>query len=357
MSIATAINPAKVEEQAGKVFGYLGGTMVSLSIYLGDQLGIYRAMAGAGPLTSEAAATKAGLHERWVREWLLQQASAGIIDYLGDGKFELSAETALVVADESTPASAIGMFGFVPSAMAIAQDLPECFRTGKGRKYDAHGRDMATAMERATASTMSVFKDAAIPSLEGVVEKLTAGAKVADIGCGAGGRLIALAAKYPKSTFHGYDISEVALAVARENMAAAGISNLQFHNPEKEPLPGDASFDLVSFGDVVHDLAKPVEVLSAVRKALKPDGTLLVIDIAAPESLEDCIAHPMAPLFYGFSQLICMSSGLSEEGGAGIGPMGLPPSKLKAMTDQVGFTRFRTTDVEDVMNNYYEIRL
>lgn len=355
MTTATEVDPARVEELAGKVFGYLGGTMVSIGIYLGDQLGLYRAMAGAGPLTSGETAAKAGLNERWVREWLAHQASAGIVDHK-DGRFALSAEGALILADESTAASGIGMFGFLPSAMAIAQDLPECFRTGMGRKYDAHGREMAEGMQRATAPTMSVFTDAAVPSLDGVVAKLASGARVADIGCGAGGRLIALAAKYPKSQFHGYDISEAALSVAADNKAAAGLPNVAFHNPERDPLPSDGSFDLVTFGDVVHDLAKPVQVLTAARKALKPDGTMLVIDIAAPDTLEECIAHPMAPLLYGFSQLICMSSSLSEEGGAGVGTLGLSPAKLKAMTEQAGFSRFRTTDVEDVMNNYYEVR-
>ncbi len=356
MTTMTEPNPAKIEEQAGKIFGYLGGTMVSIGIWLGDQLGLYRTMAGAGSLTSEETARKAGLDERWVREWLAQQAAAGLIDYKGDGRFELSPETALILADESTPASGIGMFGFLPSGMAIALDLPECFRTGMGRKYDAHGRDMAAAMQRGTSSTTGVFTDAAIPSLDGTVAKLNSGATVADIGCGAGGRIIALAAKYPLSRFHGYDISEAALSLANENKAAAGLANVDFHNPENDPLPSNGSFDLVTFGDVVHDLAKPVEVLTAARKALKPDGTMLVIDIAAPETFEDRIAHPMAALFYGFSQLICMSSGLSEEGGAGIGTMGLTPSLLKSMTETAGFTRFRTTDVADPMNNYYEIR-
>ncbi len=356
MTTLTEPNPAKVEEQAGKVFGYLGGTMVSIGIYLGDQLGLYRAIAGAGPVTSEEAAAKAGLNERWVREWMAHQASAGLIDYKGDGRFELSPESALILADESTPASGIGMFGFLPSAMAIAQDLPECFRTGMGRKYDAHGRDMAAAMQRGTSTTTGVFTDAAIPSLEGAVAKLHSGATVADIGCGAGGRLIALAAKYPQSQFHGYDISEAALSLANENKVASGLPNVKFHNPEKDPLPGDGSFDLVTFGDVVHDLAKPVEVLTAARKALKADGTMLVIDIAAPEAFEDRLAHPLAPLFYGFSQLICMSSSLSEEGGAGIGTMGLTPTRLKSMSEQAGFTRFRMTDVADPMNNYYEVR-
>jgi ubiquinone/menaquinone biosynthesis C-methylase UbiE len=211
-------------------------------------------------------------------------------------------------------------------------------------------------MQRATATTTSVFTDAAIPSLDGVVPKLEAGAKVADVGCGAGGRLIALAERYPNSQFHGYDISSVAIELANKNLAASGLKNLRFHNAEHDPLPGDASFDLVTFGDVVHDLAHPVAVLTAARKALKPDGTMLVIDVAAGETLEENIAHPMGAMFYGFSQLICMSSSLSEEGGAGIGTLGLSKSLLQRMCGEAGFTRFGTTDVEDMMNSYYEVR-
>lgn len=349
-------DPLKLEEQAQRVFGYLAGTMVSIGVWLGDELGLYRAMAGAGPVTPAELAGRSGLHERWVREWLAQQASAGLLQHNGGDTFEMSPETTLILADESTPASGIGMFAVLPSSFAIAQDLPECFRTGVGRKYDAHGRDMAKSMHRATAATMSVFTDAAIPSLEGVVPKLEAGALVADIGCGGAGRLIALAERFSKSTFHGYDISEFALEVARENIAEAEVSNVHLHNPDSEPLPGDGTFDLVVFGDVIHDLAHPDRVIGAARKALKSDGTMLVIDIAAGETLEDNLAHPMAPLFYGFSQLICLSSSLSEADGAGMGTLGLSQSLLQRICQDAGFTRFRTTDVADPMNAYYEIR-
>jgi len=349
------MNPAAAEELAGRLFGYMSGMLVSSSIYLGDQLGLYRAMAGAGRLTSEQVASRAGLSERWVREWLSQQAAAGLISYQG-GQFELSPEGAMALADESTGASMIGFFSFLPALSAITEGLPECFRTGLGRKYDAHGHVMAAAMQRASAPSVGVLTDAAIPALDGVSAKLEAGAKVADIGCGAGGRLIALAARYPKSQFHGYDISEVALGIAREATAAAGVPNLSYHNPDNDPLPADASFDLVMFGDVVHDLAFPDAVLGAVRRALKPDGTMLVIDIAAGESLEENLQSPIAAMMFGMSQAICLSSSLSEPGGAGIGTLGLSPSRLRGLAENAGFTRFRRTDVVDPINAYYEIR-
>ncbi len=352
---STTPDPAKIEIQAGIIFGYFAGTMVSLGVWLGDQLGLYRAMAGAGPLAPEALAQKTGLHERWVQEWLAHQASAKVLVYNG-GTFELSPETALILADESTPASGIGMFGFLPSLFTIAKDVPDCFRSGRGRVYDDYGREVALGVQRATAATTSLFTDAAIPSLEGMVSKLENGAHVADVGCGAGARLVALAERYPRSTFHGYDISEFALEVARENVNKANITNVQLHNPARDPLPNDCSLDLIVLGDVVHDLARPDQVIGAARAALKPDGTMLVIDIAAAETLEENIAHPLAPMFFGISQLICLSSSLSEPDGAGIGTLGLSQSRLRGVCEAAGFTRFRTTDVADPMNTYYEIR-
>jgi ubiquinone/menaquinone biosynthesis C-methylase UbiE len=353
---APSLDPALIEEQMGRVFGHLSGVMASMGIWLGDHLGLYQAMAGAGPLTSHDLAAKTGLHERWVREWLSLQAAAGIVDHERAETFELGPVMALILADESTPMSMAGFFSTLPALVTMTAKLPDSFRSGVGRKYDDHGLDAAVGTQRATAPTTGIFTDLAIPALEGVPEKLERGAKVADIGCGAGGRLIALASSYPASRFLGYDISEIALGLGRENAAKAGVSNVTFHNPETDPLPGDGSFDLVTFGDVVHDLAHPGAVLAAARRALKPDGTMLVIDIAAAETLSENIAHPMATLLFGTSLAVCLSSSLSEEGGAGIGTMGLSQSRLKEMCEQAGFSRFRRTDVADQMNAYYEIR-
>lgn len=352
-----AFDPQRMEELGGGILGFLGGTMVAGSIFVGDQLGLYKQLDGAGAVTSDELADKSGLSERWVREWLHHQASAGIIDHKGDGKFELSPEAALMLADDSSPASMIGFFSFFPVVAEIFENLPESFRTGIGRKYDDHGAVLPAAMQRATGGTTGSFVDVAIPALDGVVAKLESGAKVADIGCGAGGRMIALGEKHPASSFHGYDTSVHALTLANQNLKKSGLSNVSFHNPDNDPLPPTGEFDLVTFGDVVHDLAHPVPVLTAARNALKDDGTMLVIDFAAAESLEDNLAHPMAPMFYGFSMLMCMASGLSEEGGAGIGPMGLSESRLRGMTEEAGFTRFGTLpDIEDPLNAYYEIR-
>jgi SAM-dependent methyltransferase len=354
--VATAPDFEKAGAIVGKVYEYFGGMMACSSIWLGDKLGLYQHMAGAGPLTSAEVAVRAGLHERWVREWLSQQAAAGFIDYQGGVTFELSPEAALVFADESTMLSAVGFMDWVPATMSMLDSLPESFRTGVGHKYDDHGAQLAAAMERASAPTNSMLVDAAVPALDGVGPKLEAGALVADVGCGSGGRLVTLAKHYPNSRFRGYDISEFALERGRANAEAAGVTNLTFHNPTSDPMPTDHSIDLVMFGDVVHDLADPDGVFAAVAAALKPDGTVLVIDFAAADTLEENIAHPMATMLFGVSQLICLSSSMSEPGGAGIGTLGLSPGRLQGIAQKAGLTRFRRTDVADPFNAYYEIR-
>ncbi len=176
------------------------------------------------------------------------------------------------------------------------------------------------------------------------------------LACGAGLRTLAMAEAYPKSTWTGYDNSLHALARAASNLAEAALDNCRFVNAEQTLLPPDHSISLVTFCDVVHDMVFPQDALNAVYGALKPDGRCLVIDIAQPESVAEKLEHPAAPAMYGFSLGVCMSSGLSEEGGAGLGTFGLPASKLEAMAQEAGSTRFRITDVEDPFNAYYELR-
>lgn len=165
-----------------------------------------------------------------------------------------------------------------------------------------------------------------------------------------------MAEAFPQSTWTGYDNSIHALARAASNLSGSRVANCSFVNVEKAKLPDDHSLDLVTFCHVVHDMAFPQDALNAAFKTLKPDGHCLVIDIAQPETITEKLSHPGAPMMYGFSLGLCMSSGLSEEGGAGLGPFGLPASKLEAMAQEAGFTRFRITDVEDPFNAYYELR-
>jgi SAM-dependent methyltransferase len=355
---ASTIDMAKAQKTAEQVFGLLGGALVSAMIYLGDRLGFYRAMQSGEPTTSDQLAREMGLHERWVREWLQGQAAAGLIDYKGDGHFALSPEAALVLADENSPLFLAGGFCALPAQMAILERLPESFRTGLGLPYDALGPDGARGVERLLAPWYRTqLVPVALPKLDGVVSKLKAGAKVADVGCGGGIAAIEMAKAFPQSGFHGYDISKFALERAEENKAQAHLTNITFHNATREPIPDDASFDFISTFDCLHDMAHPDVVIAAIRRALKPDGTWIIADIHGQPSFEQNLTdNPLAPLMYGFSVLCCMSSAMSEPGGAGLGTLGFPEPVARRMVTEAGFTRFKSHEFDNPINAYYEVR-
>ena len=186
---------------------------------------------------------------------------------------------------------------------------------------------------------------------------LQAGAKVADVGCGAGVALIEMAKAYPESTFHGYDISRYALGRAEVNKVQAGVHNVTFHNATASPLPADASLDFITTFDCLHDMSHPATIMRAIRQAIKPSGTWLIADIHGQPTFEDNLAeNPLAPFMYSASVLCCMSSALSEPGGAGLGALGFPELVARQMTAEAGFTRFVSHDFQNPINAYYEVR-
>jgi len=332
---------------------------VSAMIYLGDKLGLYRAMSGAGPLTPEQLAQATTLHERWVREWIRGQAAAGIIDYQRDGRFELSLEMALFLANPESPKLAVGIFSDLPQRMAVVERLPESFKTGIGFNYDARGAEGAVGIERVFGNWYrSVLVSQVLPKLDGVSQKLAIGAKAADVGCGAGVALLEMAKAFPHSQFHGYDISTHALARAEANKAAAGVTNATFHDAATEGLPLDASFDFITTFDCLHDMTRPADMIQAIRHAIRPEGTWFIADIKSLPTFEENLEqNPMTALLYAFSVMGCMSSALSEPGGAGLGTLGFNESVARQMTAAAGFTRFQRHDFENALNAYYEVRV
>ncbi|HTY55285.1 MAG TPA: methyltransferase domain-containing protein [Candidatus Binataceae bacterium] len=352
------VDPDKLKQTAERVFGYLGGAMISATVYLGERMGLYRALDSAGSVTSEELARKTGLHERWIREWLMGQAAAELVSYKGDGRFALTPEAAMVLAQEDSPMFLAGGFCALPQQMAVLERLPQAFKTGIGLSYDALGSEVNRSVERLLAPWFRTqLVPVALPALDGVVDKLNSGAKIADVGCGAGVAVIEMAKAYPKSLFHGYDIAKIPLSAAADNAKRAGVRNVEWHDAKIDGLPADSSFDFITTFDCLHDMTRPDLVMSAIRGAIKADGTWLIADIHGQASFEQNLTdNPLAALMYGFSVMFCMSSAMSEPGGLGLGTLGFPEPVARKMTTEAGFTRFVTRDFENPINAYYEVR-
>jgi len=347
----------KVEQLYTQLFGKIEGAFTCALAQLGDRLGLYRALADMGPASSEELANWTELDERWVREWLRQQAAAGIVQF-ADERFGLSPEADQVLAKEDSPLFAGGIFDSVMGLLRTVDGLEESFRTGVGEPYDSFGKLTTQGIERTFRPFFrSRLIPEVLPSLEGVAAKLEAGAKVADVGCGAGVALVEMAKAFPNSVFHGYDNSRRALARAQSNRAEAGTDNLTIHDTTHERLSEDASFDLITTFDCIHDMTHPEETIAAIRRSLKPDGTWFVADIRGFPTFADNLAEqPFAGMLYGFSVVCCMRAALAVPGGAGLGTLGFPESEARRMAEAAGFTRFRKHDFDNPLNDYYEIR-
>ncbi|MFM7253995.1 MAG: class I SAM-dependent methyltransferase [Ilumatobacteraceae bacterium] len=341
------------------LFSKLEGAVTAGMVHLGDRLGLYRALREAGrPMSTAELAAATGTVERWVREWAHNQAAARLVDSHGGDVFSLSPEASAVLADADHPAFGMGMFHRLPQTMQALEHVSESFRTGIGHDYDSHGPEGAVGIERSFEPwNRAHLLPTVLPALDGMVARLQSGASVADVGCGAGGAVLLMAGAFPSSTVTGYDISQHALARARERLEASGASNARFLDPRQQPLPADESLDLVCTFDCIHDMAHPQDVIASIRESLRPDGTWLLVDIKALDTFEDnARRNPMASLMYGISVLSCMSSALSEPDGAGLGTLGLSESTARRMAETAGFTRFRRLDIDHSVNAFYEIR-
>ncbi len=353
-----APDPERLKAYLKQVFGSLGGAVTAAMITLGDRLGLYRALAEGGAGTSAELAARTGLSERWVREWLHQQGASGILDYEGNDRFALSAEGRAVLADESHPAFGAGMFDTLPQQMQVLERLPEAFESGIGLDYDALGPDGARGIERGFAPWFrNMLVSFALPRIEGVVSRLEAGCAVADVGCGTGVALIEMAKAFPRSEFHGYDISSHALARAETNRSEAGVTNAFFHDATADPIPNDGRFAFVTTFDCLHDMTDPAAVMVAIRASIEEDGIWLVADIKAHDTYEENIErNPMAALMYGTSVLTCLSSSLSEPGGLGLGALGFSEGRAREMMSDAGFRHFDPIDFGHPVNAFYVIR-
>jgi 2-polyprenyl-3-methyl-5-hydroxy-6-metoxy-1,4-benzoquinol methylase len=352
-----SLDPREVGAFALSVWGYKEGEVVSLMIHLGDRLGLYRALDGAGPVTAAELAARTGLQERWLLEWLRGQAAARLLESTDGERFELTPVGAAVLADEEgSLAFAAGAFegGRSPE---FVDDLADAFRTGVGLSYDRLGPSAAHQTERSLGPWARLaLVPLIVPALEGVAAKLSSGARVADVGCGAGVALLALAGAYPASTFVGYDLSTHAIERARKKVAEAGLSNVTLEQLRAEDVPAGSGFDFVLTFDCLHDMTRPDLAAAAIRAAIADDGTWLVKDIRSSPRWEENLRNPVLAMMYAFSVQTCMSSALSEPGGLGLGTLGFNPEVAEATARAAGFSRFRVHDFDDPANLYYEVR-
>jgi SAM-dependent methyltransferase len=335
------IDEARLEAFVGQVVVDMGAAISGLMLHVGDRLGLYKAMAGAGPVTSSALAARTGTAERYVREWLGNQAAGGYVVYHpSDGRFELPAEQAMVLANEDSPVFLCGAFEGIASCYADHDVLVKAFRSGEGVGWQEHD-------DRLFSGTLRLFRPGYaahlvaewLPALDGVVEKLQAGASVADIGCGLGASTIIMAQAFERSTFLGVDIHEPSIAAAREAAAKAGVDKrARFDVATAAELPG-TGYDLACLFDCLHDMGDPAGAARSIRQALAPDGTLMLVEPMAGDRLEDNL-NPVGRAFYGFSTAVCTPASLAQEVGLGLGAQA-GEHQLGSVLREAGFSRVR----------------
>ncbi len=338
---AQSVNEGKLHEFMMKAVGEMGAAMNAALILVGDKLGIYKAMAGSGPMTSEEIAAKTKTHERYVREWLAAQSAGGFITYDATTKrYTLPPEQALALADETSPVFLPGFFEIVSACIKDEPKVTEAFRTGKGLGWHEHDHCLFAGTERFfRPNYRSHLIGEWIPALGDVESKLKAGAKVADVGCGLGTSTRLMAQAYPKSTFVGFDYHPASIQMAQEAAARAGMSErVRFEVASAKEYPGEG-YQLVAFFDCLHDMGDPEGAARHVRKTLDPGGAWMIVEPFANDKLEDNL-NPIGRVFYSASTMLCTPASLSQEVGLGLGAQA-GEARLSKILKNAGFTRVR----------------
>jgi len=336
-----AVDQERLQQFMGRMVGEFGAVASAALIVLGDKLGLYRAMAGQGAMTSADLAARTGMTERYLREWLTAQAAAGFIDYTPASQtYALPAEQALCFADETSPVFIPGFFQVCESMFRDLPLLEEAFRSGQGVGWHQHSRALFHGTERFfrpgyAANLVSAW----IPALDGVEAKLKAGAAVADVGCGHGASTVLMAQAYPNSTFVGFDYHEPSIRYARDAAKKAEVADrVRFEVAAAKDYPG-RDYQLVTFFDCLHDMGDPIGAAAHVRQSLKPDGTWMIVEPFANDLTEDNL-NPVGRIFYAASTLICTPASLSQEGKMGLGAQA-GEARLKDVVSKGGFSHFR----------------
>jgi SAM-dependent methyltransferase len=333
------IDETKLNAFLGKAVQDLGAAVSAVLILIGDELGFYRALAGA-PLTAAELAAKTGTHERYVREWLGNQAAGGYVEYDAAGdKYSLTAEQALCLADPNGPVDVPGAYSIIQDLFHVRERAVENFRTGKGMEWGEHHPCLFHGTERFfRASYNANLLGAWLPALDGAVAKLERGGRVADIGCGHGASTILMAKAFPRSEFIGIDYHDASIATAKKRAAAAGVRNASFEVADATSYSA-RDLDLIAFFDCLHDMADPAGAARQARKALKADGHCMIVEPFAGDRVEQNL-NPVGRVYYGASSLVCVPVSLARRGPA-LGAQAGEKRLRDVVVGEGGFTRFR----------------
>ncbi len=350
-----AVDGAKLEQFVFRAVEEVGATLNAALVVMGDKLGLYRALAGADALTPVELARGTGVSERYVREWLNAQAAGGYVDDdPATGSYTLPPEQAVALTDEESPAFLPGFFQIALGTVIDSPRIVESARSGAGIGWHEHNHDVFDGCERFFRPGYNAsLVQAWLPALDGVVDKLEAGARVADIGCGHGSSTILMAKAFPNSTFVGSDYHTGSIATARERAGEAGVADrVRFEAAPAAAHPGDG-YDLVTMFDCLHDMGDPVGAARHVREALAPDGTWMIVEPMAGDRIEDNL-NPVGRAYYGFSTFLCTPASLSQEVGLALGAQA-GEARIGDVVAAGGFSRFRRA-AETPFNLVFEAR-
>lgn len=348
------IDSDKLNAAIGRFLGDVGAMVTAVSVLTGDKLGFYKALAERAHTSSELA-EQTGTHERYVREWLANQAAAGYINYdPATERFELPQEHVPLLADDASELNVCGLFGMGQPLFVDEPAITQAFKTGRGVGWHEHDPRLYALTDRIFRNgyTAHLLADW-IPALDAVESKLKTGALVADVGCGYGSSTILMAKAYPMTKFVGYDYHESSIEAARKAAREAGVDDrVQFEVAPASAMP-QAKFDLLCYFDCVHDMGDPVGALTQARGALKPNGTLMIVEPYAGNALEENLT-PIGRIFYGASTMLCTPSALAQDGRFALGAQA-GEAALGAVAREAGFSSFRRA-AETPFNIIYEAR-
>lgn len=352
---AREATPAELEALTGRMLAQLNGGALALMTSIGHRTGLFDALARVGPTTSAGLAEAAGLHERYVREWLGAMVTGGLVSHDPDREaFALPAASAALLTRASATNLAV-VQQFIGVLGAVEDAVVERFQRGGGVPYEGFGRFHEVMAELSHDTVVARLEEAVLPLVPGLAARLERGIDVLDVGCGRGQALLRLARRFPASRFTGHDLCPDVIAFARAEAARARLGNLRFEVRDATDLGEQATRDLVTAFDAIHDQAHPDRVLAGIRRALRPDGLLLMQEIRAESRIADNLDHPAAPYLYTVSTMHCMTVSLSQ-GGQGLGTA-WGRQQVRAHLEAAGFGRVEVHALEhDIFNDWYVAR-